>query len=235
VGGWINVLQPWTSFACPAAAIVATRAEAWLARRPKLSRGSALLYVAVLGQLALWRPFTKGVVPDGALRADTGAFLADVQRLERDGEVLVVGRGHVTRPRHFQMSALADVARVDGPPADLLAALRARRLAAIVDDARTPDGPVLGVWPAVMIEDVDAARSPLFANYFVAERLDERALRLTLPAPAQPRWVYRPRRVPLDESSPDLLRRHLAEMQLAARHLPADAIEELASRATPPP
>jgi hypothetical protein len=232
VGGWINVLQPWTSFACPAVAILGFRIEASLADRPSRARALAALYAAVLAQLALWAPSIGKGLPDRTLRADTESFLSDVHRLERDGEVLVVGRGHVTKATHFQMSALADVARVDGAPPDLLAALRARRLAAIVDDARVQGGPPLGLWPPVMLEDVPAVRPALFAHYYVAEELDERELRVAMAAPAVPRWVYRARRTPLDESAPDLSRRHFAEMELARKHAPADAIEELAAHET---
>jgi len=131
--------------------------------------------------------------------------------------VLVVGRGHVTEPRHFQMSALADVVRFSGPPRDLLEAVRARRLAAIVDDGRGPGGAPPALWPAVMLEDVPALRAALFANYFVAERIDDDAGAVAMPAPALPRWVYLPRREPLVEGSQDADRRHFGEQVLAER------------------
>jgi hypothetical protein len=221
VGGWINVLQPWTSFACPAIAIAGARLERWVAGSQPRIPWLAATYALILAQLASWMHPLDKWIPDRTLRADTGTFLMDVRRLERDGEVLVVGRGHVTERAHFQMSALADVARVGGAPADLMDALRTRRLAAIVDDARSPGDKASALWPPVMIEDVAHAREALFANYYVAERLADPELRMTMAAPAMPRWVYRPRRSPLAESDGDLERRHFAEIVLADRAAPA--------------
>jgi hypothetical protein len=168
--------------------------------------------------------------------------LRHVRRLERHGEVLVVGRGHVTKTRHFQMSALADVNRAGGPPPDLLDALRERRLAAIVDDARLEDDPPLGLWPPTMLEDIPEARALLFADYYVAESFDDAWLRVPMVAPAVPRWAYRPRREPLTLPESEITRLHYAEMKLAARRSealrggdrpPYDErdIEELAARA----
>lgn len=225
IGGWVNVLQPWTSFACPALAILASRVEQRLERRKATDVRIAAVYAIVLAQLLLWLRTSRNWVPDRKLRASAEAFVAHVRDLEQRGEVLVVGQGHITKSPHFQMSGLADVARMNGVPPDLLADLRARRLAAIVDDARVQGGPEVGLWPPIMIEDVPAARAPLFANYYVAESLDGHEMRI---APAFSRWVYLPRSSPLDERDPDLARRHFAEMGLAARHTPAVTIEELA-------
>jgi hypothetical protein len=144
------------------------------------------------------------------------------------------------------MSALADVARIAGAPRDLLDTLRGRNLAAIVDDARVAGGPELGLWPPIMLEDVPEVRRALFADYYVAERFDDASLRIAMPAPAMPRWVYRPRRTPLDLDDAGLTRRHFAEMDLAGRRSDAirtgasvtyaeDEIEELAARASASP
>jgi hypothetical protein len=216
IGGWINVLQFWTSFACPAAAVVATRAESWLTAS-RFARHAAVVSYAAIAQFALWVHSPAERVPNGALRANTERFLADIDRLRKDGEVLVVGRGHVTDPTHFQMSALADVARFSGSPADLLQAIRERRLAAIVDDGRPPNSAPPALWPPVMLEDVPALRAALFANYFVAERIDDQAGAVAMPAPALPRWVYLPRREPLAEGGKDVDPRHFGEQVLAAR------------------
>jgi hypothetical protein len=243
VGGWINVLQTWTSLACPATAILGARLEMDLDGRRFARAGSALFCALLLVQLALWVHPPSERVPDGAMRADTKRFLAGVSRLERNGDVLVVGRGHVTAQTHFQMSALADVARIAGAPRDLLDVLRLRGLAAIVDDARIAGAPELGLWPPIMLEDIPDVRAALFADYYVAERFDDASLRIPMPAPAMPRWVYRPRRTPLVLDDAELARRHFAEMDLAERRSNAtrtgvsvpyteDDIEELAARAS---
>jgi dolichyl-phosphate-mannose-protein mannosyltransferase len=242
IGGWINVLQFWTSFACAGVAALGARIEAWLEGKSFAIAGDAAVSALLLAQLALWVHSPAERVPDVSIRADTERFLRNVRRLEQRGEVLVVGRGHVTKTPHFQMSALADVNRVDGPPADLLNALRERRLAAIVDDARLEDGPPLGLWPPIMLEDIPEARALLFADYYVAESFDDESLRLPMPAPALPRWAYRPRRERLTLAEPEITRLHYAEMKLAARRSEAlrsgdrppfdeNEIEELAARA----
>jgi len=228
--------------------VLSSRCECWLQGRRASGAASAPTlvesapYALVVAQLALWVHAPSERTVDGALRADTERFLASVAHLERDGEVLLVGRGHVTRARHFQMSALADVVRVGPPPPDLVAALASRRLAAVVDDARGPADAPLGLWSPVMLEDVPALRDALFANYFTAERNDEQTLRIAMPAPGLPRWVYRPRRRPLGALGGEAVaRRHFAEMVLADRrsaavragHPPPFAvedIEELAAR-----
>jgi hypothetical protein len=215
-GGWRNTLEFWTAYACTGTALLATRAEAWLERRsrPRLACG---IYGAVFLQLALWIHSPSARVPDPALRGDTERLVRTIARLDESGETLVVGRGHLTVTPHFQMSALADVVRVAGPPSDLVDALRTRRLAAIVDDARRAGETRPALWPAVMLEDIDELRAPLFANYYVAERIDDEAGRLVMPILTSPRWVYRPRVHPLLEGDASLTRRHFAEMRLAER------------------
>jgi Dolichyl-phosphate-mannose-protein mannosyltransferase len=242
IGGWINVLQFWTSFACAGFAALGARIEAWLEGKSFAIAGDAAVSVLLLAQLALWVHSPAERVPDVTIRADTERFLRNVRRLERGGEVLVVGRGHVTKTPHFQMSALADVNRVSGLPRDILDALRERRLSAIVDDARLEDSPPLGLWPPIMLEDIPEARALLFADYYVAESFDDESLRLPMPAPAVPRWAYRPRREPLTLPESEITRLHYAEMKLAVRRSEAmragdrapfdeNEIEELAARA----
>jgi hypothetical protein len=116
------------------------------------------------------------------------------------------------------MAALADVIPVSGVPADLLAALRERRLAAIVDDAHLGEPePLDPLWPPVMLEDDPALREALFTNYFVGERIDEETVAIPMPAAASPRWVYLPRREVLHVDEDELRARHLAEIDLAWR------------------
>ena len=249
IGGWINVLQVWTGFACVAVAVVATRIEAWLKTQsgPRATAGHAALYLVLIGQLVLWihdprearrlgdgRPFgeTPTEMPNRFLAAGNAKFEEIVRGLEQSGEVLVVGRGHVTKQRHFQMAALADVIPMGGPPADLLDALTTHRLAAILDDSRL-GGSADPLWPPVMMEDIAALRPVLFAHYFVSERIEDSVLRIPMPAPAAPRWVFLPRRHTLTLGEDALLKRHLAEVALAeerAAQLRAGKPEPFASR-----
>jgi hypothetical protein len=213
IGGWINVLQPWTTFASIALAVFASRLES---RAPIFAIGAG---ASIVLQCALFGYDPRLFVPRSGMANATARFHARVHELEERGEVLLVSQGHVTRQRHFQMSGLADVVRVDGhSPADLVAALRTRTYAAVLDDARIEGDTPPVLWPPVMLEDVADLRAPLFESYFVGERLDDSLVALPMAAPAMPRWILYPRQVPL-EAVPraDLDRRHFAEMHLAER------------------
>jgi hypothetical protein len=223
IGGWVNVLAPWTSLACVGVGIVATRIEQSCESSPRRSMVRGLVAAAMVGQLALWLYDPRPHVPDHDLATSTEQFHAIVQELEQrgdgdghgHGEVLVVPRGHVTQKRHFQMAALADVVRADGhSPPDLVDALRTRRFAAIIDDARDA-GPLGWRWPAAMLEDIDDLRIPLFSSYFVARRIDDTTARLVTSAPGKPRWVLLPRTMPLTLAPEELAARHLREIRLA--------------------
>jgi hypothetical protein len=199
-------------------------------------------------QLLVWSYDPRRVIPTAAGEADEQRLRTEIELLERNGEVLLPARGHITRVRHFHVSALADVARVDGhSPADLVSALRQRSYAAIVDDVRfintrSDD------WPPTILEDFDDLRTPLLSGYFVARRIDYGRRPLALASPATPGWVYLPRRVPLEATPDELRRRQLAEMNLAlvrARAIAAGEvppfgeaeIEDLAAKSetAPPP
>jgi hypothetical protein len=227
IGGWINVLQPWTSFACVAAAALGARYE---------SRSTALratAYAAVIVQVALWYRDPRSRVPDAASERDTRELHAVIHRLEERGEVLLVGRGHVTAKRHFQMAALADVVKGGLVPSDLLDGLRERRFAAVIDDGRPHGQTPPRRWAWVMLEDVEEIRDTFLANYYVAEELEHRIGRVTLRAPAGPRYVFLPRKQPLALTGDALKRRQSAEMELAAAHVPAGEIEALAAARVP--
>ncbi|MBS2016473.1 MAG: glycosyltransferase family 39 protein [Deltaproteobacteria bacterium] len=208
-GGWLNVLQPWSSLACAAVAIVASRLQE--------GRYRVASQVAVLTQVALWAYPPLDVAPTPELAAGTTRFHEMVGELETRGDVLVVGRGHLTRARHFQISALADVARVDGrSPPDLVKAIEERRFAAIIDDVRLPGRYRMEHWPAIMLEDVDDLRAPLLANYFVARRIPRDQAELPMRAPASQQAVYLPRREPLPQGDlAGLKRRQVVEAELA--------------------
>src|SRR5947209_5255373 len=96
VGGWPNVLLFWTTFAAPAACVIASRLD---------ERASTEVRVAIAIGLALQ---TASVVPDpndSVPTADadkyTSASDARVRAIEStSGEVVLLGRGHVTTKRH---------------------------------------------------------------------------------------------------------------------------------------
>jgi hypothetical protein len=214
IGGWLNVLIPWTTCAAVAVGVVASRAERRWAHGPW---SVIVITGTILVQLSIWRYDPWHVVPSSGSAADEQRLRAEIAELERGGEVLVPSRGHVTRIRHGHISALADVVRVEGhSPPDLVRALRERVYAAIVDDAHE-EGSRKKPWPATTLDEVDDLRTPLLSSYFVARQIDYGRHELALASPATPKWVYRPRRVPLDATPAELGRRQLAEMKLARR------------------
>lgn len=211
IGGYVNVLIPWTTLASVAAAVVASRVH----------EGSALREIAtplvLVAQLAVWIYNPEDQAPRRAAPTMNAKFANVVRELEREGPVLLPPRGHVTSARHFQIAALADVVRVDGhSPAELVNALSQRTFAAILDDAR-PRGVVLPpTWPPSVLDDVADLRGPMLRSYFVSEWLEDELVRIQLPSPALPHWVYRPRRGPITELPEAALRaRQLREMDLA--------------------
>ncbi len=241
IGGWINVLVPWTAFAAIAVGVVASRLEE---HGKKWPWAGPVLCAVVVAQLVVWSYDPRRVLPGPGSAADEARLRAEIESLERDGEVLLPSRGHITKVRHFHISALADAARVEGhSPPDLVAALRERSFAAVVDDARYFEFRAAD-WPPILLEDLDDLRAPLLSSYFVARRIDYGVRPLALPSPATPAWVYRPRRTRLDVAPAELRRRQLAEMHLAealgmalARGLAAPfteaEIEELAAKTEP--
>jgi len=251
IGGWVNVLQIWTSFAVVATAVFATRMELLAEKGPLAGYVAAALCSLTLLQLGSIAYDPTDEIPDSQLARGMVEFESNVHRLERRGEVLVVGRGHVTHARHFQMAALVDVIQSEhGAPSDLLEALRRRRFAAIVDDAREMGSKADPLWPPSMLEDLPDVREALFENYFIAERLEEGCLPIRKHAPAQPRFVYLPRHARLEGMSPDQLKQrqaievaladHRTVLAVAGRtpEFGRDEIETLAARVQagePPP
>jgi hypothetical protein len=212
IGGWFNVLIPWTAFAAVAVGVVASKVEA---RWSGQTRVLTVAAVAVLAQLVVWSFDPRTAVPLPASAAAEGRLRAEVSALERDGEVLLPARGHLTAVRHFHISALADAARVQGRcPADLVKALTDRAYAAVVDDARYEDFRTAD-WPPTILEDFDDLRPVLLASYYVARRIDYGSEPLALVSPATPGWVYRPRRAVRVADLAELRRRQLVEMRLA--------------------
>jgi hypothetical protein len=235
-GGYVNVLILWAGFACVAIAVAATRAER-LAQvhgdRALVGAGLALAVACQLGRFAR--------DPDPATpsrRARDAALLLEsrVKDLEKSGEVLLTGRGHVTTPRHLHVIALMDVMRSGmGIPEPFARAIRERRFAAYVVDE----------WPELTLEVMMGHRSELFdlvlANYYVAERWDDPGADPVAGRPVHPTWVLEPRAHPIAGATFEELDRRraveagLAEerMHLAQAGVPAPAnaptIEEAAA------
>jgi hypothetical protein len=216
-GGWSNVLAFWTVYACAAFAIVATRVEE-SARGSAWERhiGFALVGVAVV-QFGLFGWDPEDPVPRPFRHQKAAELVRTLRSLDAEGEVLVMGTGHVSAHRHFHAAALVDVIRTDGkPPEQLLQALAQRRFAAIVlDDPEELD------FHGALQFDCDMERWFL-ANYYFSERIDDRMLPPIVGYHAHPSWVLRPRREPLGGRSREALeRRQRIEMGLASLRMEA--------------
>jgi len=220
IGGWINVLVPWTTLASVALAVACSRIDV----RRASARWTLGLSIALFAQLALWGYDPGAYIPKRKTLAGIQALRDRVVGFEKEGEVIVSARGNMTTPRRFHIAALADVVRVDGhSPPDLVAKLREQRFSAIFDDVRPFFVERRAHWPPILLEDIDDLHAPLLASYYVAERLDPEPIGLALRAPVDPMWIYRPRKKPLASSDLVLLRKlQLAESSIAARR--ADAI-----------
>jgi hypothetical protein len=134
-----------------------------------------------------------------------------IRELEKKGEVIVQGRGHLTQPRHFHAIALMDVMRGGLPiPADLVRGFEERRYAAFVVDE----------FGELTLEGILGRRSELFdivtRSYFIAQQLDDRERPPLVGWFAHPSWVMRPRKTPLTGLTPaQLERRHMIELGIA--------------------
>jgi len=211
VGGWPNVLLFWTTFAVPSVTALAARLE---------SLGSKTVTCATLGAIVLqagaFVTDPNDAVPDGAALKATRAVEARVASLEEDGDVVMMGRGHVTHARHPHINALVDLMRAGHPPpADFTDAIAKRSYAAIV----------LNDLEDVRMITLLGHESPLFEvvtrNYFVAERFDDRAPMPVVGYPTQPRLVLRPRKTPLTIDHGALVSRQLVELGLAEANMRA--------------
>jgi hypothetical protein len=235
-GGWPNVLLFWIPFGCVALALLASRVEALLVGQTFARKGATLMAALVLLQLALLGHDPDRSWPDARRAAAAANVKAAVARLEQDGEVLVLGRGHLSAHRHFHAGALVDLLRMGAErmPADLVAGVRDGRFAAIVVDAadelRFPQS-----------SGASADLRPLVAeHYFVAERLDDRDPPPLVGYAARPSWILRRRTTPLAGlDAPALERRQLVEMGLCEARMragqagaapAAESVEQLAAQ-----
>lgn len=216
IGGFVNVLLPWTTFASVAVGVAFTRVEA----RFREPYGVVVLAALLCIQLQAWGYNPSKYVPMRKTVQGGRALRDRVRELETQGEVLIPSRGHMTTPRRFHIAALADVARVEGrSPPELVAQLRGRHFAAVIDDIRPWYVTPRSDWPPTILEDFDDLRGPLLESYFVSEHLDGETFVLALIAPVNPTWIYRPRKMPLAAGTDPVLLRslQLAEMRLAYR------------------
>ena len=146
----------------------------------------ALLALLVAGQLFWLRPDTRHrpwrlsgwsmarFVPDAAARQTAARFLARLRKIR--GPILVPYHPFypvlVGRPAHFHQMGINDVTRAGLPvPADLRAAIRERRFAAVVLD-RPPDGRYAAGLVGYRLERLGGKEAPrTYSGFGVRTRL----------------------------------------------------------------
>ena len=211
VGGFVNVLIFWTTFGAIAFAVVGSR----LGKAHRTTEG--VLVAAALLQLAHLLYDPGEAAPDERRLLDQRLVEGRIRELEKQGEVIVHGRGHLTQPRHFHAIAMMDVMRGGLPiPADLVKGLEERKYAAYVIDE----------FGELTLEGIIGKRSELFdivmRNYFIAQELDDRERPPLVGWIAHPSWVLRPRKTPLTGMKPaQLERRQRIEMGIAEMRMRA--------------
>lgn len=218
LGGWLNVLIFWSTFASVAFVVLAHRFERSAAGTERAWAATAVVCGLVVLQLARFAYDPGEPSPNARRVQDQQLFVDYVRHLEKSGDVVVHGRGHVTARTHFHVVALMDVLRAGRQlPDDLVQALEQRKYAAYV----------VNEWSELTLEVIlGGRRSDLFEhvmrNYFVAVRLDDRE-----PPPvtgwwAHPSWVLRPRTVPLKEATvQELERRQRIEISVVEMRMRA--------------
>ncbi len=241
IGGFVNVLIFWTTFGSIAFAVVASR----LGKLHRATEG--VLAAAALLQLAHLLYDPGEAAPDERRYLDQKLVENRVRELEKHGEVIVHGRGHLTWPRHFHAIAMMDVMRGGLPiPPELVKGLEDRKYAAYVIDE----------FGELTLEGILGHRSELAdlvtRSYFVAQELDDRERPPIVGWIAHPSWVLRPRKTPLTGMTREQLdRRRTIEMGVCEMHMRAvqagarkvddgDDVEETAAvidqaGAAPPP
>jgi glycosyl transferase family 87 len=229
IGGWSNVLSFWMAFGSAAVAVYGARLEAELVKdsgslNPTLA---ALLPVVVAAQFLACGFAPGSKIPPRMTGHKFAALIDDIHELEKKGEVIAFGRGHLTTARHFHVAALIDVVTVEhAVPETVLQAIRERRFAAIVIDNLDD------LWMPLHPEIKGELFFAVTAGYSVAHRIDERVPAPILGWPARPRWVLVPRGERLDEHDrTQLVRRSLSELNLAqiGYALDPDHVNDLAN------
>jgi len=192
VGGWANVLMGWVAFACIACALVLDRVERALADVGLATAGKVGAMVIAATQLMHLAYDPKVPCPDPQRVIDANIIENAVRKWEARGDVIMIGRSHVTAHEHFHMMALEDVLRGGLPlPADFAQAIAERKYAAYVIDE----------FGELTLEPIIKRRSEISSllqrNYFVGKRLDDREPAPVMGAPWHPSWVFLPRKLPL--------------------------------------
>jgi hypothetical protein len=210
VGGWVNVLLVWTPFACAAVGAGATRVARSL-------ETEALVLAGVALQMLAWTFDPSEVAPTSADDRYAARMHAIVQKLEKDGEVVVTPTGDLTSVRHFHSAALFDVLRAGyPPPEDYVTKIRERKYAALVYGV--PNDTPCGEKACAELHEL------VMKNYFVAARLEDPGKSGMIGFDARPRWVLRPRHAPAsDLGVADLLKREQREVALAVERRTAAA------------
>ncbi len=240
-GGWPNVLVAWLPLGCAATAVAATRAEQ-RASGTKLAHLTSVMLLGLVSLQLLGAMFDPlELSPNREDMAERERFIALIRKLEERGEVIVTTAGNITKPSSAHAAALYDIVRAgDHAPTDLLEGLEERRYEAIF--LGLPDEYDCG------LPTCNELSSAIVRNYFVAGRRHERDRTGTSGYDARPRWLLRPRKIPLgrDLTTPQLLARQriekgFAEMKSAESPMdteiaPSDEIETLtAQELTPQP
>ncbi len=197
LGGWDNVLMFFTTFACPAIAI----AGQTLWNRWADAKAVFLGPVVAAFQMVIWLYDPTSAIPSRTMITEARAFEVRVKELEKEGEVLVTGRGHVTTPRHAHHAAIIDVFRTEKRiPDEIAAPLREARYAVIVIDS----------FNDFMLDFLPSLKGELFnivfARYYVAERLPFGMPDAWVGFHTHPRYVLRRRKERLDEKAVELVR-----------------------------
>lgn len=196
-GGWDNVLMFFTTFGAVAVAIVGTE----LSARWKDAKAGFLVPFAVGLQMIIWAYDPTNMVPPRSIVSDARLFEAKVKELEKEGEVIVTGRGHVTAEVHAHQAALIDVFRTEHVvPETLAKPFRDRQYAAIVIDN----------FDDLQLTFIPGMNGKLFnvvmAYYYVSERLTFWMPDAPIGFHTHPRLVLRRRTEPLDEGQPEMIR-----------------------------
>ncbi|MDB4939280.1 MAG: hypothetical protein JWP87_6252 [Labilithrix sp.] len=217
-GGWQNVLVAWLPLGCPAFAIVATRLEASAEGTPAAKTVTMTLLAAVALQLlgAMFDP--AELAPDAEDTKERDRLVALIRDLEKQGEVMVLPTGNLTKQTTAHTAALYDVLRAGGhAPSDLLEGLAARRWTAIFVDAPVDCD----------LAQCDELEMAIARSYFVAGRRHDRVHTGMTGYDGRPRWLLRPRTMPLpsDATKDQLFVRRGIEMSLAqmkSAQMPSD-------------
>jgi hypothetical protein len=202
LGGWPNVIMPWTCFASVAVAVLGDRVDGHASSARVACRGVLLL------QLMGFVFDPTDAIPRRAHEEEARDVTQVVRELERGGEVVLVGRGQVTSPRHLHLAALVDVLRAGGElPRDLVEGLEARRYAAYIIDEPYE----------LSFEPLLGHKSELFAlvmqNYYFADRFDRDYPEPAVGFHAHPTWILKPRARPLPSASVQSLE-HLQTIEM---------------------